>query len=1285
MAFNDTLWDLLDKVHLRDFFEEKNIPLIVFPIAILLVLVLIIFLLLPSGAGPETEPCGDGVCDLDNGEDILSCPEDCQPTQVTEGSTVTIEIVGGIKNQITVRLEDGSGNLIQTKSGTNEEFIITGVTDSIVRAVVSNPLNGEVATSAPESINNDETTITVILPNDFFSDEEPPKQEPTASVQILVKDKDTNSPVTAKVTVVIPNGASHSFVETKDIAGSGYFTLPTGEWYALIAEASGYKIYESRDIPFTLEVGVQRAITIQLEPTTFTQPSILTVCLENIELGTISGGVIISTLTGETLDQDSLSGGCATFELVKEQTISISTTNLPENCLDTNTELTLGSSQEQETINIICQSFGPGQIRVKVVNELGDTVTQDALVTAWYFDGTQIRGTGISYSLDLGSGDYTEFVEVDSTKEVYFIVANLEDYSVYTSDEYSVPAGENKSEILDLALAPQPEEDMSILGISFPEPVAVNTKLEVLFSNVLYGQTDVTDESDISIQFAGIDCVMDEKSATCVVPGEAAIHDLKISAVYGKHKHDEVKQVEVRLIGNPYYFNIQPHAMTDFSPPVDLIFDIEFNDTPLKSLDDNEVTIYYVSGGITAKEGLKLKGGDGIFSVTVDSPFPGDHKAELYLLKIKGSNIYEETFTHYFELEPSSVQLDAEMSMVPQITEPDKSVSVYLRIKENNKEIASLENVYVTIDNQRSSLFWDSELHTYSGTIKAPSRENIYPAIFEVEYQEVETGYLYVVDTSESRAADCEISECDNILEVRQCVYEHDNENLYSTSDVIDCIEEGLSILPGVSIIHCGSTSNKGDWNNNCEIDSSGTYSDVIVMREFLKVYTDPSERNEYQNCGDMDNDGDVDDDDLTCLTNVVSTKWYGDTTADLNSDGSCTKEMKGGFCLDINDGLPGDYDGSDTFDSDDVGIMNSIVTTANKGVTPPAELLAIADFNQDGRVNNDDLSCLNSIVATSGSIGSSCLNVYGFGCFDIKGDLDNDGILGDFDILFETWIVEGRLSDPGCGDLNEDGILDEEDLFCIQAMASGNSADAYEYCTTCQYKMTELGIYGDEICNDGYDNDCDGNVDLTPGRYNHCECNIATRCSDKWDNNGIPGVDDGDYSLCRYMSWESEEGYQWLDVEDVETLESDESCVLELNCHYWQCAEIHHVCSKGDGDPAWLLVPSTVHGDMGLDNWRNAFDEIAEGKYDDGVPEGNDYNISMDGTNNISGECGTYTYDCETYITYYGPYGAHLPCEGPSYEGLSTDTLCDDGWDNNCLSGDSECDENAPYCSSGW
>jgi len=168
-------------------------------------------------------------------------------------------------------------------------------------------------------------------------------------------------------------------------------------------------------------------------------------------------------------------------------------------------------------------------------------------------------------------------------------------------------------------------------------------------------------------------------------------------------------------------------------------------------MEESEITIYYISGDIIAEEGLTLSGSDGTFSVTVDSPFPGDHKAELYLLKTKGSNIYEETFSHYFELEPSSVQLDAEMSMAPQIVGPDKSVSVYLRIKENNQEIPSLENVYVTLDNQRSPLFWDSELHTYSGTIKSPSEENIYPAVFEVEYQEVESGYLYVVDTSKTR------------------------------------------------------------------------------------------------------------------------------------------------------------------------------------------------------------------------------------------------------------------------------------------------------------------------------------------------------------------------------------------------------------------------------------------------------------------------------------------------------------------------------------------------------
>jgi len=325
--------------------------------------------------------------------------------------------------------------------------------------------------------------------------------------------------------------------------------------------------------------------------------------------------------------------------------------------------------------------------------------------------------------------------------------------------------------------------------------------------------------------------------------------------------------------------------------------------------------------------------------------------------------------------------------------------------------------------------------------------------------------------------------------------------------------------------------------------------------------------------------------------------------------------------------------------------ILSASIPTSFARLAPPPQLLEIADFNQDGRIDDVDKACHDSIVG-GGTIAESCLAVYGFGCHGV-GDLAKEvGELDKLDILIESWIVRDRVSDIACAEVNDDGIIDEDDLVCLTAIVNEDHSKIEEFCTPCQVRMMELGAYSQyEICFDGLDNNCDDLVDKTSEdpEKDDCLCRWETPCSSiKKDNDGVPGIDDGDYSVCRTLSWEGEEP-QWIHVDYANQLASSESCELDKNCEWWACEGSAYVCTKFGEETGWL--------------------EVGEPK-EPGAGE----------------KCETVKYKCKKYTLYYGPYGGKLPCEGKTAKKLRDISLCDDGWDNNCDGLDYECKSN-PDC----
>jgi hypothetical protein len=197
MTLDDSLWDLLDKLHLSDFFETYNIPPILLPISILAVIAIVaLVLLMPHGA-PAAVACGDGFCNVTAGEDSASCATDCAKTSQNL-KAVVVEIANTVTENIDITLVDKAGKTLQKQSGKSQKFTFTGISSDAVSAHAKNPKNGRTAESEEFPVVADPTTVPFGLPKDFF--DMPPVPPSKGTLTIVTKDAATKAPVTKGIT-----------------------------------------------------------------------------------------------------------------------------------------------------------------------------------------------------------------------------------------------------------------------------------------------------------------------------------------------------------------------------------------------------------------------------------------------------------------------------------------------------------------------------------------------------------------------------------------------------------------------------------------------------------------------------------------------------------------------------------------------------------------------------------------------------------------------------------------------------------------------------------------------------------------------------------------------------------------------------------------------------------------------------------------------------------------------------------------------------------------------------
>jgi len=812
----------------------------------------------------------------------------------------------------------------------------------------------------------------------------------------------------------------------------------------------------------------------------------------------------------------------------------------------------VGGERQSIAININCQPSNVGYVKIKVLGKDGAVLTRNSTITLWTSDGELIPGTGIANSLALGSGAYTEEVTVLANKSFYAWVRGLpQGYLDYKSNDMTVAKNQHKSADINLNYTGElvASADFVFSGATAPRILSKNQTFTATVNQISYKNTKLTQESGVvTAQVGGRDCTVSYSGIwrlNCIAPNELGEYALLINAKYGRYTGTHSLPVEVREYKNGSgLLTITPAMSTSSDPPVPLYYEIMFNGTAITKLARQTVSVAYVDSPSAypgSAGNLTIDDATGFWKLLADVPYKGEYMLDLFIeIEVDGV-MYNTTYSSGFESTSNSKDLEAIVRLSKSILAPLESFRTDVELTFKGKVAYGLDIFELYLDGVFYTLNWNPSQRVYYLQFAAPSQEVCTSKLkFLIMDEEVSDADIHVLDVSKTKTGICPLmrdSSCSNIEDVRKCVLDYTSRvAFYSQEQIVGCINSGCSITP---FAECPS-DNTGDLNLDCKLDSE----DSTIFEEYLQVVTAINDRNSLAECMDMDNDLDVDSDDLTCLTNVISSKWYGDVNGDFSNDACSAGSMKGGFCFDIDTDseIPGDVVNDGKLDANDEQVIEGIIDAVSAGVTPSEDILGIADFNQDGTVNSADLDCLRKLFTVDFATGDvimpetpipeSCMAIFGLECRGSKGDLNADGTISIIDLVILRFMVGGVLQTQpdmlGCADIDNNGQVNNYDLECMEAYFAGDQ-EYWFACLGCDRDLPENASSTIEICNDGWDNDCDG---LRDDEDPLCACTSGTPCAMKWDSDGGTniGISDGNFRTCANLG----SGYDWHTASEI-------------------------------------------------------------------------------------------------------------------------------------------------------
>jgi hypothetical protein len=1165
MALDDALWDLLDKVRLGEFFDKHNIPPIVFPIMIAAVIGLVLFLLLvPLGGEPET--CGDGICQAH--EDEESCPEDCTPSDVDPpqtSTTIKVYVGGGTKCQtIRVVLKDESGAIIGSpQESSNRAITFQSVTAARVKAEVSSPESNSAAVSST-TINTDSTdTIRVTLAENYCEDQQP--QVGTGSIRVTIKDVSTNQNMGANVAVF---DSDDTLVRGSDryISGDGTITnIPANEYYYLTATATGYNEYYGKGENVFVSAGQTASKSISLTPTAADIPKgKLEICVtgdnDPVEH---SGEIGIYGVDGDLVKVGQLSDcplfrgeatseGCFIFTLDAGRQYYAAIKSAPSGCARSEPIgpfLVEPNAKQTHSINIDCNLIGT--VRAIVYAD-GEVVTANTTVELYKRNGSKFATLNISEN-----GNHTEFIQIPSRQKFYFRVKNVpEGYLISRSSDFEVKADENKTVRIDLEV---PKPPLEVIGVSArPNVLHQGQNFTVSASQVkLEGQVlteGVTVQCRNSWSSSAITAVRQDGKWTCnmTVPENLALGKRTVSVraqKSGAEPHEAAVDVwvvnETEMGGNiTITRNIQQTQICTAQSRVRLVFNINMTNgtvidpgDPLDQLHESSLNVSFAGGVVVSTRLSKVS--DGVFRAEFFVPFDNkEYTYELFVKTIVGDTLYTGFFQYGFYA-PTGCRSAGSLTcgINTSIVAPGDPFDVTAHFTLNGEPLAGQSVVVKVAGKNRHGqimtdsrpLEWDGESGNYKQTMNA---------------LEDDSG---------------------------ECIYEV---TCYST------VDSSINTSPrqggDISVVDwSGSAVDPGSCPSNAYVCGSGTDAENLEMaRACYKIY-----RGEYGGLSSQYNHA------VACAERALS------ECSSTASPSGCHQALK--FKVMAKKGndenttsymyfwVEGSTEGKTTalsytkptIEADDpVYSLRQVYLPGMYVGTPSTS--TITGENVILRINS-----------TTGIITAQA--VCRINCAGSVGDLDGDGTAHasrDREILqalVGTSSVHGSYSllgiptyspwPPACADTDGDGKLTRYDYACMTnpSLCAGGCSSALS-----NYR------YPTEICNDGYDNNCDGQTDtairvqnLIAGTQLNvkdlCTCTAETPCDMLWAVGGgtkpPTQFTESDIYRCVKLSYLNPNIYRWYGPDQWRCNAERASASATLMCNGKT-----YVCRQIEGNYQW-------------------------------------------------------------------------------------------------------------------
>jgi hypothetical protein len=504
----DASWAMLDAMKLGDFFEEHNIPPLILPLAILILVSALLWIFVFSVPGEIVAICGDGVC-LEGEE--LTCPEDCEVLETSNTVKVIVQLSGpAIEGTVEVNILRAS-DLSKIKSSTvsimSAEF--SNIPKEEIKAEVLCP-SGKHRVSRPLTPSEKEV-ISLTLPDDCFEVIAPDR--PSAgqgSISISVIDKNTKESIHGASIHVKRISDDISSASGTTMNGEAVISVPADSMYYLTVSQDGYSSYSGKLQADVFYVGKADLISKRVELSPMISPDAqgeLTVCVTSdeglpMEEGKIS--VFDSAQDNRKIGSKVLSAdgdGCASFTLNAGLLVSASYAPNTASCTASDLSDAVPITDAGESmINLQATCGNVAYIKVIVKDLEGNLLTPDTTVTVWRADTDEkIVGTNEDSSLSVMDDGYTEEVTVPAGVPIYAKASGVPSSFVDTTSAQLEFTAEEHG-MIELRLARNSAiGDFTFRGATiFYTPATPNSPIKVYVEQILYNDSiEITDQNGV--------------------------------------------------------------------------------------------------------------------------------------------------------------------------------------------------------------------------------------------------------------------------------------------------------------------------------------------------------------------------------------------------------------------------------------------------------------------------------------------------------------------------------------------------------------------------------------------------------------------------------------------------------------------------------------------------------------------------------------------------------------------------------------------------------------------